>query len=89
LGSHPILIFPKTEPGRYSVTNQKKIKPIDYGELKLNFVRPGAWTWKLPISFKSNYSIELEITDENNQTWLVYEKPNITLTAKKKEGGKK
>ena len=82
--------FPKNGTWKiFSDEPEKIIKPIDEGELKLNFVHPGAWTWKLPISFKSNYSIELEIMDENNQTWLVNEKPNITLNAKKKEGGKK
>jgi hypothetical protein len=65
----------------------ENIEPIDKGELKLNFVSPGAWIWKLPISFKSNCTVKMEVIDDDNQTWLVNERPNITITARKKKGG--
>jgi hypothetical protein len=79
--------FSKNGTWRVYSDDPANTEPVDKGELKLNFAPPGAWIWKLPISFQSNYSIEMEIIDDDNQTWLVNQRPNITLAAKRKKGG--
>ena len=68
--------FSEKKNGTYEIISNKET--IDSGDVLLVFEQ-GGWIWKLPVKITPDYTIIMNLVDDNKKVWTVKDRPTITV----------